>query len=417
MSCCVRPAAHLSLSSIASLTGYTISASQASESAHGSAQVTSGSGATSPYPSGTSLTITITPNTGYEFEYLKVNGSTVTTTASGNSRTYTFSITQNTTYEYAFTPIKYAVTVSKTGSGTITPSSNTTADYDSTITFAATAATGYTFTNWVIVNNGTSQTYTTSSVNITVKGAITATATFTINKYTITTAVASGGGGSVSAGGTYNYNTSISLTATPNDHYQFVSWTISTGGTSTANPVTFNATANVTYTANFALKKYTLTIQSNNIAYGTVTNAMSNSSQNALSSFTSNATAMNGYRFVGWIDSAGVTVTTSNLLEITLTQNSIYTAVFERSDINARATVGGEVRMGGYDIDDLSGTIHFSAVAYKGYQFLGWYVGDTQIVDASKMSVDLNIQDILGKTIVAKFALISSSNLNDDLNN
>ncbi|MBO5102667.1 MAG: hypothetical protein J6C13_01075, partial [Clostridia bacterium] len=101
----------------------------------------------------------------------------------------------------------------------------------------------------------------------------------------------------------------------------------------------------------------------------------------------------------------------------TLTQNSIYTAVFERSDINARATVGGEVRMGGYDIDDLSGTIHFSAVAYKGYQFLGWYVGDTQIVDASKMSVDLNIQDILGKTIVAKFALISSSNLNDDLNN
>ena len=108
---CVRPAAHLSLSSIAnpqssSQIGYTISASEASDFAHGSAQVISSTGSASPYESGTSLTIVLTPDSDYicNSSSLKINGSPVTLTKSGNSWRYTFNITQDTTYEFSFTP-------------------------------------------------------------------------------------------------------------------------------------------------------------------------------------------------------------------------------------------------------------------------------------------------------------------------
>ena len=107
----VRPAAHLSLSSIAnpqssSQIGYTITASEASDFAHGSAQVISSTGSASPYESGTSLTIMLTPDSDYicNSSSLKINGSPVTLTKSGNSWRYTFNITQDTTYEFSFTP-------------------------------------------------------------------------------------------------------------------------------------------------------------------------------------------------------------------------------------------------------------------------------------------------------------------------
>ena len=142
---------------------------------------------------------------------------------------------------------------------------------------------------------------------------------------------------------------------------------------------------------------------------------MSNSSQNALTTHSSTAVASNGYKFVGWINATGVTVTTSNLLEITLTENSTYTAVFERSDISVKATIGGEARICGYDVENLTGSIHLSAVTYSGYKFLGWYVGDTLLSD--KMSVDLQISNINGSIIIAKFAVNSTTNTNNDLNN
>ena len=118
---CVRPAAHLSLSAIAS--GYcTLTASEASDSAHGSAQVESSSGTASPYAPGTSITITLTPEINY-IPVLKINGEIVTLSRSGDNWYYTFNITQNITYEYSFTTwINVTVDTVGGASGTVVTS-------------------------------------------------------------------------------------------------------------------------------------------------------------------------------------------------------------------------------------------------------------------------------------------------------
>ena len=65
---------------------------------------------------------------------------------------------------------------------------------------------------------------------------------------TITTAASPSTGGTVSGGGQYEVGQTVTLTATPNANFAFASW--SPGG-STANPLTFTATVDANYTANF----------------------------------------------------------------------------------------------------------------------------------------------------------------------
>jgi len=64
---------------------------------------------------------------------------------------------------------------------------------------------------------------------------------------TITTNVSPAGSGTVTGGGTYSVGDPVTLTATPESGYSFVNW--NTG--STDNPLTFNASVDATYTANF----------------------------------------------------------------------------------------------------------------------------------------------------------------------
>jgi len=65
---------------------------------------------------------------------------------------------------------------------------------------------------------------------------------------TITTNVLPAGTGTVTGGGTYQKGDPVTLTAIANEGFVFDKWT---PGNSTANPLTFNATASATYTANF----------------------------------------------------------------------------------------------------------------------------------------------------------------------
>ena len=64
----------------------------------------------------------------------------------------------------------------------------------------------------------------------------------------ITTAVSPAGAGTVTGAGTYDIGDPVTLTATANTGYAFVDWT---PGSSTTNPLTFNASVDATYTANF----------------------------------------------------------------------------------------------------------------------------------------------------------------------
>lgn len=87
---------------------------------------------------------------------------------------------------------------------------------------------------------------------------------FTINckeglTYTVTTMVNNAAMGSVTGGGTIQSCEPITLTATPNEQYRFVNWTVGGKVVSEANPYTFIVTQNLEVTANFAPAVFNVT--------------------------------------------------------------------------------------------------------------------------------------------------------------
>ena len=201
-------------------------------------------------------------------------------------------------------------------------------------------------------------------------GNATYTATFEAIQYTITANSNNTAWGTVTGGGTYNSGATATLTATPTNGYRFVSWQDG----NTQNPRTITVTGNATYTATFEAIQYTITANSNNTAWGTVTGG---GTYNSGATATLTATPTNGYRFVSWQDG-----NTQNPRSITVTGNATYTATFEAipptqytitvlSNNDAWGTVSG----GGTYNEGATATL--TATPTNGYQFVGWNDGNT----------------------------------------
>lgn len=73
----------------------------------------------------------------------------------------------------------------------------------------------------------------------------------TLVQYTVNISANPSAGGTVIGDGTYDDGTTVILRATPNAGYQFIKWTESGADVSTANPYTFNISANRTFVAEF----------------------------------------------------------------------------------------------------------------------------------------------------------------------
>ena len=140
-----------------------------------------------------------------------------------------------------------------------------------------------------------------------------------VAQYTITANSSNAAWGTVSGGGTYNEGATATLTATAATGYRFVSWQDG----NTQNPRTVTVTGNATYTATFEAippTQYTLTVVSNNTAWGTVSGG---GTYNAGATATLTATAATGYHFVSWQDG-----NTENPRTVTVTANATYVATF-----------------------------------------------------------------------------------------
>ena len=109
-----------------------------------------------------------------------------------------------------------------------------------------------------------------------------------------------GEGGTVEGGGIYEEGTTAVLTATPNDHYDFVSWTEGGEVVSTTAEYSFTVTKDIELTANFQEHtKYTITAVPNDENMGTVTGG---DTYYVGETITLKATANSGYVFAGWDD-------------------------------------------------------------------------------------------------------------------
>jgi hypothetical protein len=201
-------------------------------SANGTQGSASGGGT---YTIGSTVTIAAIPNPGYRF----VRWSDNNTNASRD-----ITVSANANYIAYFTLQTYSVTL-QGDNGTFTGSG--TYMYNNVATITATPNTGYDFVKW-------SDNNTNASRSITVTSNVTLTATFAIKQYSVT--LTAGTGGTVSGAGNYNHGQSVTITATPSAGYDFVKWS---DNVTTASR-TFNATENVTLTATFAIKQYTVSL-------------------------------------------------------------------------------------------------------------------------------------------------------------
>ena len=261
--------------------------------AYNGTTVTNGSRAISLIE-GTSATITVTPNTGYQLAKLTVNGTNVTSSVS-NGRYTINNIQQNTTVEATFAEIpkvNYTLTLKAGANGSLTYNGTTVTNGSKAIsvvegtsaTITITPNSGYQLAKLTV--GGTNVTSSVSGGKYTVSNIqknTTVEATFSeIPKEYYSLTLKAGDNGSLSYDGNTVSNgsktissilsgSSVTVTITPNSGYQLSKLT--KGSTNVTSSVsngkyTFSITANTTIEATFAEKpKDNITTEIEGTAY------------------------------------------------------------------------------------------------------------------------------------------------------
>ena len=260
------------------------------------------------YNEGTVVNLTAIPADGYRF----VQWNDANTE---NPRSVT--VTANATYIATFEAIPtYTITAMANNPAWGTVTGGGTYQEGTEVTLTATANDGYQFVQW-------NDAVTDAVRTITVTANANYVATFVDTSaelvyHTVTVSVNDSAMGSVTGDGRYLEGTQATLTAVPNDGYRFVEW----DDHNTDNPRVVTVNEDMALTAIFeAIPTYTITVQANNAAWGTVTGGGTYQEGTVI---TLVATANDGYHFVRWNDD----VTTATR-QVVVNANDSYIAYFE----------------------------------------------------------------------------------------
>ena len=243
-----------------------------------------------------------------------------------------------------------SMTKSETQSKTLPISSNTSP-------YAISTVNGSYFTICIYTGNYSNKTFWVTDVTLTID--------YEIPTYTITANSNNSSYGTVSGGGTYNNGTTVKLTATPKTGCKFVKW--SDGNTD--NPRTVTVTGNASYTAEFGLEKYTLTIDRGD--HGIV-KGNDSTTYNYGDTVTLEVEAHPGYLFKKWSDG-----NTDNPRTITITGDASYSVVYERGcyisvgEVSDQGTIEGATHGSCYEKGT---TLTVTAIPNVGYQFKSWVI-------------------------------------------
>ena len=267
------------------------------------------------FTTGTTVTVTATPNNGYTFTNWTEGGSVVST-----SSNYQFVLSANRTLVANFSIIpasQFAVVLSSNpvnggannGAGSYTAGTS--------VTVTATQNLGYTFTNWT---EGGATVSTSPAYTFALTANRTLVANFAINTYTLSLSAPNGSVSASPSQANYNYLTAVQLIPTANVGFVFTGW--SGDATGSANPLTVTMNTNKSITAIFTAITYTLNVTAVN---GTVAKNPNLTVYNSGSAVVLTATPALGYTFASW---SGDIISTVNPLSVTMNANKNITANF-----------------------------------------------------------------------------------------
>ena len=294
--------------------------------------------------------ISATTNHGYHFTQWS-DGNT------DNPRA--LQLTQDTTFTAEFAINQYSITTTSSHSERGITQGDTIVNYLENVTISATANYGYHFTKW---NDGNTETprvvQVTDNKNY--------TAQFDKNIYKIATYCNNNQMGSVNAPTSAEYLDQVTISAIANHGYHFVQWSDGI----TDNPRTLVLTQDTTFTAEFAISQYSITVTSSHSERGT---AQGDTTVNYLENVTISATANHGYHFTKWSDG-----NTENPRVVQVTDNKNYIAQFDKN--RYKITTYCDNQMGSVSAPNNAeylDQVTISATANHGYHFTQWSDGIT----------------------------------------
>ena len=266
--------------------------------------------------------------------------------------------------------------------------------YRTRLTLTANTIDHYSFISWYL--NG-EQVGETPSLEITVEKDATYTAnyeplyTVTVNSFDEEMGTARGGAEDVPDG------TVVAVTASALYGYDFIGWYY--GDTLLSESAEYNYTIdgrNATLTAHFAVHAFTIESFSETEGF-----AATRGNYGYKTKLTLTANEIEHYTFAGWyLD--GEKVGTDLSLEITVEKDDRYEAVYKSlytvTVASSNETMGKA--SGGAEDMPAGAQVSMSATANYGYDFIGWYDGDTLLSESAKYTYTVDRRSV---TLIANF--------------
>ncbi|NLD91573.1 MAG: InlB B-repeat-containing protein [Fibrobacter sp.] len=337
------------------------------------------------FDSGTIVTLTPAPSTGYHFA-----GWSGALSGTTNPATITMNSTKSVTANFeANPPNTFALTVLATN-GTVQKTPDQT-QYDSGSVVALTAVpnAGYQFTGWSGGITGT-----TNPSSVTMIAAKSVIANFEIKTYALSVTTANGSVTKSPDANSYDSGAVVTLTAVSDAGYQFTGWSGDITGNTNPSSIIMNAPKSVT--ANFALNTYQLTVLAGTGGLISAPTGFFPKTVNSGEAIILTASASSGHRFVNWTitpSTAGsiTNATSATSATVTLTSgNATVLANFmlELYQLNVTSTVGGTISKPDFSQSWVaSGNSVAIQVDFNtsDYNFVNWTVtsGAAEFVDAS----------------------------------
>jgi hypothetical protein len=302
--------------------------------------------------------------------------STTRTPLSYEAKT-TYKVQANEDVVAQFTRVYLNVDVSSEDEsfGTVTGAGSY--EYDSEVTVSAVPLEGYSFAEWVKVDQEGQEEQMSTQLEYTfnVTENIRLVAKFELIQYNIDLQAEPSEYGSVQGGGTYEFGATVNLVANPYTNYQFVGWYENNIRISTLMSYSFVVTRDVALEARFAEILNTIQLTSSPGGAGVLQGAGQFPQGNNRAVI---ATPIEGYRFLGWYEGNSL-LSSNSTYQFILVRDISLVAKFEMIIVELETSVNNEL----YGTVSNGGSFTYGqivtlqATPRAGYQFDRWVIVST----------------------------------------